>query len=377
MTSTNASGKDGVMSLAERPGGDVSARLLLALTALYAERTNHTADEEEQYTELALRLIERVDAATRMAVATILRERDLTPVRVCGRLDALQVADTSATDLPSRDSVFSQRLPHGDDLLGRPISAVPATSMQDALAPTFHPTAPPAVQSERALIAHAAVEQGSDEHISGRNAQMNQEAAATAPAELAKAFFAAAPAERLSILAQIGGGADAAPALDPTETRRRCDALDVAAMEGRIGEFIREFERLLSVPKSLCERIVNDSSGEPMVVAAKAVDMPAAVLQRVLLLVNPAVGRSVQRVFHLTDLYHDLDRATAARLLSLWSAEAPPNPEVRPDVPARKPREMGAGVTALAGRFGALGERISEVRRSARESVVQRDHRSR
>ena len=94
------------------------------------------------------------------------------------------------------------------------------------------------------------------------------------------------------------------------------ERLDAAALQGRIGEFIREFERLLDLPRSLCERIVNDPSGEPIVVAAMAVHMPIAVLQRILLLVNPAMGHSVERVFDLTNLAYDLERAAAIRLLS-------------------------------------------------------------
>ena len=156
---------------------------------------------------------------------------------------------------------------------------------------------------------------------------------------------------------RIQGDPDAGPALDPAEAARRCAALDTAAMEGRIGEFIREFERLLGVPKTLCERILNDRSGEPMVVAAKAVNMPTAVLQRILLLVNPAVSHSVQRVYDLTDLFHDLDRGTAATLLSLWRAQAAPNPETGPRRPSDSaPREARAA--SLRSRFGALAERI-------------------
>ena len=62
----------------------------------------------------------------------------------------------------------------------------------------------------------------------------------------------------------------------------RLRALDATALQGRIGEFIHEFERLLDLPRGLCERIINDQCGEPIVVAAVAMHMPIAVLQRIL-----------------------------------------------------------------------------------------------
>ena len=36
-----------LMGLADRPGEDMTARLLLALTALYVERPTHTGEEEQ------------------------------------------------------------------------------------------------------------------------------------------------------------------------------------------------------------------------------------------------------------------------------------------------------------------------------------------
>jgi hypothetical protein len=364
VASMEGNGRDNVMSLAGRSGSDVSARLLLALTALYVERTIHTEEEQGQYAELALRLIERVDAATKAAVRSILRDHGLAPAAVCERLDALEgAAAGGAASLPP-DFAGLRQPPDAGVPSDHAIST--AVAVRESVAPMSHSMAPFVIP-----VGHAPAQQLPDE-LAPRPADATANAT---PAELAKAFFAAAPTERQSILSRIEGDPDAGPALDPVEATRRCAVLDIAAMEGRIGEFIREFERLLGVPKSLCERIVNDSSGEPMVVAAKAVNMPAAVLQRILLLVNPAVGRSVQRVFHLTDLFHDLDRATAVKLLSLWSADAPPNPEVRIDVSARKPRETGAA--GMPRRFDALVERIGDIRRSVPESAVRRDHRSR
>ena len=194
------------MGMAERSGPDITARLLLALTGLYAERLVHTSEERQQYVELALRLIDKVDEATRATVAGILRNHAAAPAEVCERLAPMQL--TPPDDASSADA-----------------------------------TAVPALVSD--------------------------------PADLAEAFFTADATERRRLLLLFAGGAGAGAgsaaasgALDearedagaatfiaPEPAAQRYGGLDAAAMEGRIGEFIREFERVLGVPKSLCERI--------------------------------------------------------------------------------------------------------------------------
>src|SRR5262249_3096882 len=85
--------------------------------------------------------------------------------------------------------------------------------------------------------------------------------------------------------------------------------------------------------------ILNDPSGEPMVVAAKAAGMPIAILQRTLLLVSASASYSVQRVYDLTDLYHGLDGRAARDLLTQWRTQAKPDdpiPEAGPHTPDRR-----------------------------------------
>ena len=72
--------------LAERPSGEMAARLLLALTALYVQRPTHTAEEQQQYSELALGLVDKVEAATHRAVADMLRRHPDAPAEVAARL---------------------------------------------------------------------------------------------------------------------------------------------------------------------------------------------------------------------------------------------------------------------------------------------------
>ena len=68
--------------------GHVNMRptLLRVLTDLYVQKLTHTPDEERHYTELALRLLDGVDVATRAAVAGRLARHLSPPLQVIKRL---------------------------------------------------------------------------------------------------------------------------------------------------------------------------------------------------------------------------------------------------------------------------------------------------
>ena len=76
--------------------------------------------------------------------------------------------------------------------------------------------------------------------------------------------------------------------------------LENAALQRNPGEFSRMLERALGISRKLAERITRDNSREPIVVAAKALGMKAAVIQRILLFLNPVIGQSAQRIYELT-----------------------------------------------------------------------------
>ena len=94
--------------------------------------------------------------------------------------------------------------------------------------------------------------------------------------------------------------------------------LENAALQRNPGEFSRMLERALGISRELAERIARDPSGEPIVVAARALGMTAAVLQRILLFLNPAIGQSVARVYDLARLFDELTPAAAERMLTIW-----------------------------------------------------------
>jgi hypothetical protein len=64
--------------------------------------------------------------------------------------------------------------------------------------------------------------------------------------------------------------------------------------------------------------VVNDPGGEPLACAAKALDMPSAVFQRVLLFLKPEIGSSVQTVYRLSRFYDRLSERSALIMLAAW-----------------------------------------------------------
>jgi len=235
---------DGLVDLACRDGVDIRPTLLRVLTDLYVRQSTHTADEEVQYTELALGLIDSVDLKTRDAVTTRLAAYPAAPAAVLARLRA-------------------------------------------ASAPT------PAKSSQR----------GSDE---------------VSPENLATAFFMAGSDERRLILDSVDAAAKPRrdpPAPAPSEMLRQ---LEAAALKHNTAEAARLLEKALGIGPDIATRIVRDRQGEPIVIAAKALGMKAAMLQRVLLFLNSSIGQSVERVYELARLYDELTPGAAAHILAIW-----------------------------------------------------------
>jgi hypothetical protein len=106
--------------------------------------------------------------------------------------------------------------------------------------------------------------------------------------------------------------------------------LELAALDHKIETFARILERVLGISLELSRRLIDDEAGEPLVVVAIALGMKASVLQRILLCLNPAIGQSVQRVLDLANLYEDLDRESAMRLIAIWQATNEPAAPSKP-----------------------------------------------
>ena len=82
MKTPTLSSLNGLADIGLRSGVDMRPTLIRVLTDLYVQKLTHTADEERHYTELALRLLDGVDVATRATVAARLSKHLTPPIRV-------------------------------------------------------------------------------------------------------------------------------------------------------------------------------------------------------------------------------------------------------------------------------------------------------
>jgi uncharacterized protein (DUF2336 family) len=316
---------EGLDNLARRDGVDTRPTLVRVLTDLYVQKPTHSSEEERHYTELVLRLIDTVDLATRISVAKKIAAYPGAPPAVARRLarDVIDVAEpvlrhSMALTLTDFDAVVRD--------FGFEHACVIASRNTPATAPVVLPT-----------VAIAKTANDDVEAETEAEAESHDSARASADFELAGLFFAADPAARRMLLMSVGNAegeippaAMVSPRELPNETIR---ALESAALSRNRAKFTGLLEQALRLTHDKAERIVNDPSGEPLLVAAKAVGMPSIVLQRVLMFIDPAIGESVQRVFELAALYERIHEQAALRIIgSLRGDEV-----ARPRRPAHRP----------------------------------------
>src|SRR5262252_4449273 len=275
-------GLEGLFDLAADGNGiDMYATLLRVLTDLYLQRPIHTPEDEHYYTELALRLIDATGVSERAALAARLASYPSAPRPVLERLarDVVEVAGPILERSPWLGSgEVEARAKASGDAHGQSI----ATSPGDA---------PQAAQ------AHVNVAEAS---------------------ELSELFYSAKAPERQLILINL----DYAPLIpsQPLPDIQRTDVwrLESAALEHSAETLIHELERLLGLSRAQARRIVNDELGEPIVVAAKAMDLPADAVQGLLLFWSRWVGQPVDRICELADLYAKISTDAAYRLIAIW-----------------------------------------------------------
>jgi len=249
---SNIPNLNSLVELGHRNGVDIRPTLLRVMTDLYFHKAQHSDQEERQFTELALRLIDLVDAKTRAIVA--------------------------------------------DKIAGCP-------------------TAPAAVRHRllKELISLKAPE------------VTHPKTGGTAPAdELSELFFASSADERRLILLNLPYALlPPADPIAPASARESIHRLEAAALGHNSELFARELERVLAISRAQARRIYEDELGEPIVVAAVALGMPAMMLQRILLCLCPAISQSVQRVYELALLHEEIKPDAALRLVAIWRASHP------------------------------------------------------
>jgi len=264
-------GFDGLMTLSRREGVDIRPTLLRVLTDLYVQTHVHSDDEARQFVELTSRLIDEVDDTTRAAVRARLAIYPATPPEILKRLGL-------------RPQHPGLRVPVADE-----IPAGPATA----------PTVRPPTEAQMRMAS---------------NLSMQPQDAA----EINDMFFAAAAGERALILHNLAETPLRASARIPAQRAARAvETLQMAAWVGDIESFTLELGETLILPSRIAVQVVNDPGGEPLACAARALDMPAPVFQRVLLFLNPEFA-SVNYVYRLSRLYDRLRERSALIMLAAW-----------------------------------------------------------
>jgi hypothetical protein len=265
-------GFDGLMTLSRREGVDIRPTLLRVLTDLYVQANAHSGEEERQFVELTSRLIDQVDDATRAAVRARLAIYPGTPAEVSRKLGLKPLT-------PDR------RVPLAYDLPASPSAAPPVT-------------APRAAQLRMAS-----------------NLSMQPKDAA----EINDMFFRASAGERALILHDLPETPLRASArIPPARAARAIETLEMAAFAADVENFTLELGETLILPSRVAAQVVNDPGGEPLACATKALNMPSAVFQRVLLFLNPEFGSSVDYVYRLSRLYDKLSERSALIMLAAW-----------------------------------------------------------
>lgn len=268
-------GFDGLMSLSRREGVDIRPTLLRVLTDLYVQASTHSEEEARQFVELTSRLIDQVDDATRAAVRARLAIYPGTPAPVLRQLGLNPRYDDQPLPL-AREIVF--------DIGGANASA----------------------PSSKAL-AHALMDRA--------NLSMQP----TDAAEISRMFFGASSSERALMLRKFSETPlKAAPRIPVARAARAIEALEMAAFVADVQNFTFELGETLILPWKISNQIVNDSGGEPLACASKALGMPSYVFQRVLLFLKPEIGTSVQTVYRLSRLYDILNERSALIMLAAW-----------------------------------------------------------
>jgi len=322
---------DGLVRLSQNEGVDVRRPLLRVLTDLYVQELNHTREEEQQYVELALRLLPDVDTATRLVVARKLHAYPNAPAAV---LDAILHAT------PEAETFLAA--PAGTDVEAEYLGAA-----SDAAA----------ARSEEAPEA----EDAAVEDVAASAPAAHQHQSPPLQEDAGEAFLLMSPRERAQLLQSLEdydvpeGDVPLLPA--PRLGARK--QIERAALARNRADFAREVQLALGIPSRIAWRIAHDDSGELIVVAAKALDMRVDMLTRILLILNPAIGESVERVFTLTSLYERLLPEAILPIVAAWRGEL-----------ASRSAARFRSVHADDGSSEAL--RLREIGRAARDDVSRR-----
>ena len=202
MTKSLFPGFDGLMTLSRREGVDVRPTLLRVLTDLYVQAPTHSEDEQRQFVELATRLIDQVDDATRASVKAKLAIYPQTPVPVLQKLGLVAAQE-------------GRRVPLAREIPRAAIAPSPARTPTDA-----------------------------EQRMAANMAMQPKEAA-----EIHDMFFGADASQRALILHNLAQTPlKAAPRIPTVRAKRAIQILEMAAIAGDVENFTFELGDSLILP---------------------------------------------------------------------------------------------------------------------------------
>jgi hypothetical protein len=156
------------------------------------------------------------------------------------------------------------------------------------------------------------------------------------------AFLDQPPAERRATLLRLSAVAIDAPLAPPAPDLVR--RLMRHAVLRRRDAFGAEMGGALGLEPRVAAQVADDPDGEPLVVAARALGLAEDALAQLLLLLNPAIGESYDKVVRLRELYRRVSPEAAAAVVAEWRSAPEPAPRHAPHLaperriaaPARK-----------------------------------------
>src|ERR1700722_18898022 len=164
---------DGLAEIGLRGGIDMRPTLIRVLTDLFVQKLKHTPDEERHYTELALRLLDAVDASTRAAIAAKLARHLAPPLRVVQYL---------VNDLPEIAAPL-----RGHAVLRQPVRVEPPPS--PAVAPTVIAEALAAPEHEEPTVAEEPIDDSRAVDTPSRSEDTSHAVDSMTAGELNEMFF--------------------------------------------------------------------------------------------------------------------------------------------------------------------------------------------
>ncbi|BCP52783.1 hypothetical protein K32_14000 [Kaistia sp. 32K] len=170
------------------------------------------------------------------------------------------------------------------------------------------------------------------------------------------AFLGLDRAGRLARLASISGAPIQPSRLTPMEIDHAFRAamsrarLSLLARQRQRDALIRTLAEGLRLDVDRVTALLDDPSGEALVVLLRAIGLTDAEAQQVLLLANPVISSAVETFFRLTGLLGGLEKPVADRLVAEWrndgTAASPSHQPHFADAPRKETRQPATGHAA-------------------------------